>query len=67
MKKKPAARKTPTTKPVATKLRSDSLAPLIAEVRSLVQSARRGVASVIDTFQVGAHELHVHIEAGGIR
>ncbi len=30
----------------------DDLAPLIAEVRSLIQSARRGVASVVDTFQV---------------
>lgn len=34
-----------TTKP-------DGLAPLIAEVRQLIQSARRGVASVVDTFQV---------------
>ena len=28
------------------------LTPLIAEVRQLIQSARRGVASVVDTFQV---------------
>jgi predicted nuclease of restriction endonuclease-like (RecB) superfamily len=34
------------------KAKHDGLAPLIAEVRQLVQSARRGVASVIDTFQV---------------
>ncbi len=30
----------------------DSLTPLIAEVKELIQSARRGVASVVDTFQV---------------
>jgi predicted nuclease of restriction endonuclease-like (RecB) superfamily len=30
----------------------DDLAPLIAEVRELIRSARRGVASVVDTFQV---------------
>ena len=30
----------------------DDLTSLITEVRSLIQSARRGVASVIDTFQV---------------
>lgn len=34
------------------KVKADSLAPLIAEVRNLIQSARRGVSSVIDTFQV---------------
>jgi len=34
------------------KAKRDGLAPLIAEVRHLVQSARRGVASVVDTFQV---------------
>ena len=33
-------------------LKADGLAPLITEVRSLIQSARRGVASVVDTFQV---------------
>lgn len=48
MKKKPA---TARRKTVA-KARPDSLAPLIAEVRNLIQSARRGVSSVIDTFQV---------------
>ena len=47
MKKKPPAKRTAVaiTKP-------DGLTPLIAEVRSLIQSARRGVSSVIDTFQV---------------
>ncbi|MCB9474921.1 MAG: DUF1016 domain-containing protein [Candidatus Delongbacteria bacterium] len=40
------------TRKTADKTNPDSLAPLIAELRSLVQSARRGVASVIDTFQV---------------
>ena len=34
------------------KSRTGGLALLIAEVRDLIQSARRGVASVIDTFQV---------------
>ena len=34
------------------KAKSDGLAPLIVEVRRLIQSARRGVASVVDTFQV---------------
>lgn len=36
----------------STPARTDSLAPLVAEVRGLIQSARRGVASVVDTFQV---------------
>lgn len=31
---------------------AEDLAPLIAEVRELIRSARRGVASVVDTFQV---------------
>ena len=43
MKKKPA---------VPAKGKPGDLAPLIAEVRNLIQSARRGVASVVDTFQV---------------
>ena len=47
MKKKPA----PQRRAVA-KAKRDGLAPLIAEVRHLVQSARRGAASVVDTFQV---------------
>lgn len=34
------------------KAKGGDLAPLIAEVRHLIQSARRGVASVVDTFQV---------------
>ena len=47
MKKKPATKRTSGATPKA-----DDFAPLIAEVRQLIQSARRGVASVIDTFQV---------------
>lgn len=34
------------------KAAAGDLAPLIAEVRELIRSARRGVASVVDTFQV---------------
>ena len=41
-----------TKRVVVAKTKRDALAPLIAEVRHLVQSARRGVASVVDTFQV---------------
>lgn len=41
-----------TRRTAVTKPRPDGIAPLIAEVRQLVQSARRNVASVIDTFQV---------------
>ncbi len=48
MKKKPAAAK----RSARARAKPDSLAPLIAEVRNLIQSARRGVSSVIDTFQV---------------
>jgi predicted nuclease of restriction endonuclease-like (RecB) superfamily len=48
MKKKPAIKKT--TAPAKT--RPDDLAPLIAEVRSLIQSARRNAASVVNTLQV---------------
>ena len=48
MKKKPVRKKT--AAPV--KAKADSLAPLIADVRGLIQSARRGVASVVDTIQV---------------
>jgi predicted nuclease of restriction endonuclease-like (RecB) superfamily len=47
MKKKPA-----TKRPTVAKGKPNGLAPLIAEVRNLIQSARRGVSSVIDTFQV---------------
>lgn len=58
MKKKPAARKSAARNSVVKKSTSlakakpDGLGSLIAEVRQLIQSARRGVASVIDTFQV---------------
>jgi predicted nuclease of restriction endonuclease-like (RecB) superfamily len=46
-------KKTATTKRTAlAKAKPDGIAPLIAEVRRLIQSARRGVSSVIDTFQV---------------
>lgn len=48
MKKKAA---TKTTAPVA-KGKTDDLASLVTEVRGLIQSARRGVASVVDTLQV---------------
>ena len=41
-----------TKRSATTKAKPDHLTPLIAEVRNLIQSARRGVASVIDTFQV---------------
>jgi len=34
------------------KVKPDGLAPLVAEVRSLIQSARRGAASVVNTLQV---------------
>ena len=47
MKRKPAGKK---AAPVIAK--PDGLATLIAEVRELIQSARRGVASAVDTFQV---------------
>ena len=58
MKKKPAARKSAVRNSVVKKSTSlakakpDGLGSLIAEVRQLIQSARRGVSSVIDTFQV---------------
>lgn len=48
MKKKTAARK----RTAIAKKPTGNLASLIAEVRSLIQSARRGAASVINTFQV---------------
>jgi len=50
MKKKPAAKKVSAT--ATAKAKPDALTPLVAEVRNLIQSARRGVASVVDTFQV---------------
>lgn len=48
MKKKPATPKRPTV----AKAKPGDLAALITEVRDLIQSARRSVASVVDTFQV---------------
>ena len=48
MKKPSTSKKSLTT----AKARSDSLKGLLTEVRQLIQSARRGVASVVDTFQV---------------
>lgn len=46
-------KKLKTTKPVAAvKAKNDDFSALITEVRDLVQSARRGVASVVDSFQV---------------
>ncbi|HMO52576.1 MAG TPA: PDDEXK nuclease domain-containing protein [Kiritimatiellia bacterium] len=47
MNKKPAPKRSSPAK-----AKPDGLAPLIAEVRNLIQSARRGVASVVDTLQV---------------
>ena len=48
MKKKPVP-----TKPAAVaKAKPGDLAALIIEVRDLIQSARRGVAAVVDTYQV---------------
>ena len=47
MKKKAATKRT-----AVAKAKPGDLALLITEVRNLIQSARRGVASVIDTFQV---------------
>lgn len=52
------AKKTVTKRKVAAKrvarrkTNPDGLAPLVAEVRALIKSARRGIASVVDTFQV---------------
>jgi predicted nuclease of restriction endonuclease-like (RecB) superfamily len=40
------------TRKTVAKAKPDSLAPLLREVRDLIQSARRGVASAVDTFQV---------------
>jgi hypothetical protein len=48
MKKKPATPK----RPAVAKAKPGDLAALITEVRDLIQSARRSVASVVDTFQV---------------
>ncbi len=48
MKKKPAIQKATTS----AKPKSDSLKGLLTEVRQLIQSARRGVATIVDTFQV---------------
>ena len=48
MKKKPALQKASTP----AKPKPDSLKGLLTEVRQLIQSARRGVATVVDTFQV---------------
>lgn len=48
MKKKPAIQKASTP----AKSKPDSLKGLLTEVRQLIQSARRGVATVVDTFQV---------------
>lgn len=47
MKGKPATKRTPVAK-----TKPAGFTPLFVEVRQLIQSARRGVASVVDTFQV---------------
>ncbi len=49
MKKKASATPKP---PADAKAKPGDLAALITEVRDIIQSARRGVASVVDTFQV---------------
>jgi hypothetical protein len=43
---------TPAKRTAAAKTKPGDLAALIVEVRDLIHSARRGVASVVDTFQV---------------
>ncbi len=43
---------TPAKRTAAAKTKTGDLAALIVEVRDLIHSARRGVASVVDTFQV---------------
>jgi len=48
MKKPSANRKTR----VPAKAEADGLSSLLIEVRQLIQSARRGVSTVVDTFQV---------------
>jgi predicted nuclease of restriction endonuclease-like (RecB) superfamily len=48
MKKQSASKKAISTD----KMKPDSLTTLLTEVRQLVQSARRGVSTVVDTFQV---------------
>jgi hypothetical protein len=48
MKKKSAGKK----KAAPAKTKSDSLAPLIAEVRDLIRSARHAAASTVNTLQV---------------
>jgi len=55
MKKKAVAaarRAVPAPVKATVKTKSDGLAPLVAEVRSLIQSARRGAASFVHTLQV---------------
>ena len=47
MKKKVAAKRT-----AVVKRKPDGLAPLIAEVRNLIQSARHAAASTVNTLQV---------------
>ena len=48
MKKPSAIRKTS----APAKAKPDGLSTLLTEVRDLIQSARRGVSTVVDTFQV---------------
>ena len=47
--KKPSVTKKATT---PAKSKTDGLTTLLTEVRQLIQSARRGVSTVVDTFQV---------------
>ena len=48
MKKPSATRKTSTP----AKAKPDGLTTLLTEVRQLVQSARRSISTIVDTFQV---------------
>ena len=52
MKKKPISKNTAVS---SSKSKSNPFAPLIAEVRQLIQSARRGAVSVVNTLQVGTN------------
>lgn len=58
MKKPSASKKSLTT----AKSKPDSLKGLLTEVRQLIQSARHGCATVVDTFQVMTNfEIGRHI------
>jgi hypothetical protein len=52
MHKKAGSGKRPVRAKTTAMPRRDGLAPLVAEVRGLIQSARRGAATVVNTLQV---------------